>query len=211
MSSEQGISDAIDESALSALARRIAAVRSRPSLDAVPVLTPPLYDARDHIEGPASASASLVVFGSYGTPASPRLGTLLQQLHAAHPASLRVAWRHLPDAHPGAVAFALAAEVAATEGRFWSLHRELLATRHNDLEDLHAAARRAGLDFYRLLDRMRAGVGAERIVSDLESALASAVVSAPTLFVNGEHFDGELDPATVWAAASRHDSQLRAS
>ena len=177
------------------------------STDAAPVLTPPLSDARDHIEGPASASASLVVFGSYGTPASPRLGRLLRQLHAAHPATMRIAWRHLPDpqGHPGVVAVALAAEAAATEGRFWALHRELLATRHHDLEDLHAAARRAGLDFYRLLDRMRAGVGAERVVSDLESARASAVVSAPTLFVNGERFDGELDTATVWAAASRHD------
>jgi Na+:H+ antiporter, NhaA family len=169
------------------------------------VLAPPLFDARDHIEGPASAPASLVVFGSYGTPASPRLGKLLEELRAAHPATLRIAWRHVPDPqrHPGTVEFALAAEAAAAEGRFWSMHRELLATRHHDLEALHAAARRAGVDFYELVDHMRAGVGAERIVSDLESAQASAVVSAPTLFVNGECFDGALDAATVWAAASR--------
>jgi hypothetical protein len=95
---------------------------------------------------------------------------------------------------------ALAAEAAAAQSRFWSMNRELLALHHDDLEDLHAAARRADVDFYRLLDRMRAGVGAERIVSDVDSARASAVASAPTLFVNGERFSGDLDAARVWAA-----------
>jgi protein-disulfide isomerase len=168
----------------------------------LPVLTPPLDHSRDHIEGPQWASASLLVFGSYGTAASPPLAKLLRQLREAHPASLRVAWRHLPEPqrHPRAAALALAAEAAATEGRFWTMHRALLAMRHDDLEDLHAAARRAGVDFYRLLDRMRAGVGGDRVLSDLESAAASGVATVPTLFVNGERFSGRLDAATVWAA-----------
>ena len=72
--------------------------------------------------------------------------------------------------------------------------------RHSDLEDLHAAARRAGVDFYRLLDRMRAGIGAARVIADVESALASAVGSAPALFVNGERYSGELDAAAISAA-----------
>jgi protein-disulfide isomerase len=168
----------------------------------ISALTPPISDSRDHIEGPAWASASLVVFGSYGTPASRPLGRPLQQLRETHPASLRLAWRHLPDTRPHsrAAGLALAAEAAATQGRFWSMNRELLAMRHDDLEDLHAAARRAGVDYYRLLDRMRARVGADRILSDRASAGASAVVSAPTLFVNGERFSGDLDAASVWAA-----------
>jgi protein-disulfide isomerase len=167
-----------------------------------PALTPPISDSRDHIEGPPWASYSLVVFGSYGTPASRPLGRLLQQLRETHPASLRVAWRHLLDTrtHSRAAGLALAAEVAATQGRFWSMNRELLAMRHYDLEDLHAAARRAGIDYYRLLDRMRERVGADRLRSDLASARASAVVSVPTLFVNGERFSGDLDAASVGAA-----------
>jgi protein-disulfide isomerase len=202
MTTEHDFQDAIDDEAVSALARRIEAIRSRPAADGRTALTPPLSRSRDHIEGPVSAPASLVVFGSYGTPASPRLGRVLQQLRETHPASLRVAWRHLPDPerHPGPAALALAAEAAAGEGRFWALHRELVSMRHSDLEDLHAAARRAGVDFYRLLDRMRAGIGADRVVADVESALASAVASAPALFVNGERYTGELDAAAISAA-----------
>lgn len=170
--------------------------------DGLPVLTPPLSGSRDHVTGPEGAPASLVAFGSYGTPMSRHLGRVLRQLHETHLATLRVAWRHLPDPqqHPRAVALALAAEAAAEQGRFWSMHRELLGLRHDDVEDLHAAARRAGLDFYRLLDRMRDAVGSDRIVADGESAAASGVVSVPTLFVNGRRYSGELDAATVWAA-----------
>jgi NhaA family Na+:H+ antiporter len=167
----------------------------------ISALTPPISDRRDHIEGPPWASASLVVFGSYGTPASRPLGRLLQQLREAHLTSLRVAWRHLPDTRTHRPAgLALAAEAAATQGRFWSMNRELLAMRHDDPEDLHAAARRAGIDYYELLAGMRAPVCADRLRSDLASARASAVVSVPTLFVNGERFAGNLDAESVWAA-----------
>jgi hypothetical protein len=205
MTTDYDIDDATDrwgaDEALSTLARRIRAVGSRPAPDGPAVLTPPLSSSRDHVEGPQWAP-SLVVFGSYGTPASRPLGTLLRQLREAHPASLRLAWRHLPDGeeHPRAVGLALAAEAAAAHSRFWSMNRELLAMRHDDFEGLHAAARRADLDFYQLLDGIRMGVGADRIVSDVESAQASAVGSAPTLFVNGERFSGDRDAATVWAA-----------
>jgi hypothetical protein len=205
MTTEHDIDDAMGTSgadeALSTLARRTRAVRSRPAPNGPAVLTPPISHSRDHVEGPEWAP-SLVVYGSYGTPASRPLGKLLQQLRETHPASLRVAWRHLPEAeeHRRAAGLALAAEAAAAQSRFWSMNRELLAMRHDALEDLHAAARRADVDFYRLVDRMRMGVGADRVVSGVESAQSSAVGSAPTLFVNGERFGGDLDAATVWAA-----------
>jgi protein-disulfide isomerase len=47
---------------------------------------------------------------------------------------------------------------------------------------------------------MRAGTGADRISADVASASASGVTFWPALFVNGERFEGELDPAAVSAA-----------
>ncbi len=47
-------------------------------------------------------------------------------------------------------------------------------------------------------DLMRAGTGADRVVADVQSALASGVTSASTLFVKGERYRGALDPAAVW-------------
>jgi protein-disulfide isomerase len=193
------------EQAVLALADRIRALRPAParfSPDGRALLTPPLSGARDHVDGPEWAAASLVVFGAYGTPAARRLGQLLERLRQAHPASLCVAWRHLPDpdARTNATGLALAAEAAATGARFWAMTRALLELRHDDPRDLHAAARRAGVDFDRLLALMRAGAGADRVVHDVESAFASGVTSSPALFVNGERFGGELDADAVWAA-----------
>ena len=201
---EEGEAYRADEAVL-ALSHRIRAVRSSSEpvvSDGPAALAPPLSGVRDHIDGPEWAPGALVVFGAYGTPASRPLGKLLYRLRDEHPGSVRVAWRHLPDpeGHPRTVELALAAEAAATESRFWSMHRELLAMRHDDPDALHAAARRAGIDFYELVDRMSAGAGADRIVADVESALASMVVYSPALFVNGVRFAGDLDVATVWAA-----------
>jgi protein-disulfide isomerase len=55
---------------------------------------------------------------------------------------------------------------------------------------------------------MHAGTGADRIADDVSSALASGVTFAPVLFVNGERYGGELDPAVVLATL---DDALRRS
>jgi hypothetical protein len=208
MTEARDIDGALDalgaEQAALTLANRIRALRPAPARFAGggrALLTPTLSGARDHIDGP-ERTASVVVFGAFGTPAGRPLGQLLERLRQAHPASLCVAWRHFPDpdAHPHATGLALAAEAAATEARFWPMTRELLELRHDDPRDLHAAARRAGVDFDRLLALMRAGAGADRVLRDVESAFASGVAASPALFVNGERFAGELDADAVWAA-----------
>jgi hypothetical protein len=209
MTEARDIDGALDalgaEQAVLTLADRIRALRpaaARFAVDGRALLTPPLSGTRDHIDGPEWAASSLVVFGAFGTPAARPLGHLLERLRQAHPASLCVAWRHFPDpdAHPHATGLALAAEAAATEARFWPMTHALLELRHDDPRDLHAAARRAGVDFDRLLALMRAGAGAERVLHDVESAFASGVAFSPALFVNGARFGGELDADAVWAA-----------
>jgi protein-disulfide isomerase len=124
---------------------------------------------------------------------------MIDDVRERHPATVRVAWRHYPepDAHPRAVMLALAAEAAAASGHFWALTRELLRLRHDDPPDLHAALLRAGLDPERTLEEMRAGTGADRIVDDVASAMASGVAFSPALFIDGERYDGPLDAAPL--------------
>jgi protein-disulfide isomerase len=56
---------------------------------------------------------------------------------------------------------------------------------------------RARLDPKRALAAMRAGTGADRIVEDVASALASAVTYTPTLLVDGRRYRGALDGAAL--------------
>jgi len=190
------------EAAASALTTRIEALRPTaavPAEDGRPLLSPPFSLARDHVAGPVTAPRTLVVFGAFATPASRTLARVIEDLRERHPATVRVAWRHhpQPDAHPRTVMLALAAEAAAASGHFWALTRELLRLRHDDPADLHAALLRAGLDPERSLEAMRAGTGAERIVDDAASAMASGVTFSPGLFIDGELYDGPLDAAPL--------------
>jgi Thioredoxin len=166
------------------------------------LLSPPFASDHDRIDGSAWAQSTLVVFGAFGTPSSRNLGDLLTSLREQHVSTLRVAWRHYPDppAHPRAAILALAAEAGASLYRFWPIAHELLRLRHDDPRDLRTALLHAGIDPRRALDAMRAGTGIDRIVDDVASARASGVTFSPALFVNGEQYRGEFDPAAVSAA-----------
>jgi hypothetical protein len=205
----QVVDDDVDvfgaEAAAAELTERIEGVQRRgPRLGAGgrPVLWPPVDSDRDRVDGPTPARATLVVFAAHGTPWSRPLANVLSHVRERHLSSVRVAWRHHPDpvAHPRAVILALAAEAAGARGRFWALTRELLYLRHHDPADLRAAMLRVGLDPQSAIEAMRAGTGADRIVDDVASALASGVTFSPTLFVKGERYEGELDPIAVSAA-----------
>jgi Thioredoxin len=166
------------------------------------LLSPPFAPARDRVDGPGSAESTLVVFGAFGTPWSRPLGDLLRHVREHHSSTVRVAWRHYPDpvAHPRAAILALAAEAGGSLREFWVITQELLKLRHDEPRDLRAALLHAGLDPTRALGAMRASTGADRIVDDVASALASGVTFSPALFINGERYAGELDPAAVSAA-----------
>src|SRR4051794_29557758 len=193
------------EATAAALAERLARVRSsavRVAHDGLDLLTPPFTPGRDRVDGPQWARSTLVVFGAHGTPLSRLVGRVLAAVRTRDPATVAIAWRHFPDpaAHPQAAVLALAAEAAAAQGRFWALTRELLSARHHDPIDVSQAMVRAGLDPGRTLGAMRAGTGADRIVADTVSALASGVVFPPALFIDGERYRGELEPDAVSAA-----------
>src|SRR4051812_20056066 len=161
------------EAATAAPAERLADVRSsavRVACDGRDLLAPPFTPGRDRVDGPPWGRSTLVVFGAHGTPSPRPLGRVL------------------------------AAEAAAAQGRFRALTSELLSSRHDDPADLEAAMVRAGLDAARTLVAMRAGTVADRILADTASALASGVVHAPALFIDGEQYRGELVPAEVSAA-----------
>jgi Na+:H+ antiporter, NhaA family len=183
---------------LAGLIQRTRLGAPRLASDHRPVLSPPVVLTRDRVDGFGLAASTLVVFGAYGTPWSRALGRVLAEARERH----LLVWRHYPDpaAHPHAAMFALAAEAAATGGKFWALTREMLRMRHDDPADLHGAMLRAGLDPQRTIATMQEGTGTHRVVDDVASAVASGLDYSPTLFVNGERYTGELDPDAVTAA-----------
>lgn len=168
-------------------------------------LSPPLSD-RDHVVGSRDARVTLVEYGDFECPHCGALHPIVRAALKAFGGNLRFAFRHFPlrSSHPHALAAAKAAEAAGEQDRFWEMH-DRLYQRQTELadDDLERHARELGLD----VDRFRRSLGARahevRIREDLASASESGARGTPSLFINGERYDGPLDRDEIFAALAR--------
>jgi protein-disulfide isomerase len=168
-------------------------------------LSHPVSD-RDHASGPADARVTLVEYGDFECPHCGALHPLVQAARKAFGGNLRFVFRHFPlrSSHPHALAAAKAAEAAGEQGRFWEMH-DRLYRRQAELSDadLERHARDLGLD----LERFRGSLGSraheERIRQDLASAAESGARGTPSLFINGERYDGPIEREEIFAALAR--------
>jgi Na+:H+ antiporter, NhaA family len=160
------------------------------------VLDRPVDPAADHVRGPAGAPLELVEYGDYECPFCGRATGTVDALRERFGDRLRYVFRHLPqpDVHPNAVLAAEAAEAAAAQGEFWTMHDRLYAHQDRleaaDLVD-HASA--LGLDIERFARDLGSGTFAARVRSDVASAQASGAPGTPTFFVNGRRQVGRYD------------------
>lgn len=162
-------------------------------------LTPPFVCGYDHALG--ESGPVVVLFGDYEDPESA----------AAHRALTRIdgivyVWRHLPigELHPHANGAALAAEGAAAQDAFWAYHHVLLARQDAlSVPDLLHYAGQIGLEVSTLMEDMREGRHAERVLDDVRSAVNSGARSTPAIFIDGERWEGGWEPEALRAALAR--------
>ncbi len=159
-----------------------------------------------HAKGPADAPITIVEFSDFQCPACRMASPDLRHLIRSR-SDVRLVFRHFPldaacnDAlthslHPDACLAAVASECAGAQGRFWEYHDLLFANQQVlDRDSLFRYARELRLDvatFRRCLDdpATRAIVAA-----DIAAGQRVEVASTPTLFINGRHVQGALEPA----------------
>ena len=142
----------------------------------------------DHNLGPSHAPVTLVEYGDFECPnckqAAPAVKLLLQRFAGR----VRLVWRNFPleEVHPHALQAALAAEVAAGQGKFWPMHDLLFDNqRHLKPPQLRTCAERLELDMVRYDADMADTVYLQRVREDIESGRASGVRATPTFYVNG--------------------------
>ena len=166
------------------------------------LLTPAL-GPDDHVDGPADAPLELVMYGDFQCPYCSAAQGILRRVRDRLDGRLRFAFRHypIPEIHPDAQRAAEAAEAAAAQGAFWPMHDALYALGGKlGLDDVVAAARRAGVDRERVRDEVQRGVWAERVARDKANGDASGVAGTPTFFVNGVRHVGAFDAQSLIAA-----------
>jgi len=166
-------------------------------------LTMPVDEARDHIQGLADAPITLVEYGDYECSYCGQAYPIVKNVQAQLGDRLRFVFRNFPltEIHPHAGNAALAAEVAAVEGKFWEMH-DALYVHQRSLGDRHLAeiANGIGLDGGDLLSRVEAGETEERVQEDFMSGVRSGVNGTPSFFINGLRYDGSWDEETLLAA-----------
>jgi protein-disulfide isomerase len=168
-------------------------------------LTPPVSE-RDHVEGNADARVTLVEYGDFECPACGQAyGTIKEAQHAFGP-NLRFVFRHFPlrSSHPHALEAAKAAEAAAAQGRFWPMHDRLFQHQTRlDSDSLVEHARAIGLDLERFRTDLQGREAETRVREDLSSGNVSEVKGTPSLFINGERYDGPRDRRSLIDALAR--------
>jgi protein-disulfide isomerase len=170
------------------------------------VLTMPVADDRDHIQGPADAAVTLVQYGDYECPYCGAAYPIIKEVQARMGERLRFVFRNFPisTSHPHAERAAEAAEAAAAQGKFWPMH-DLLYENQRDLRDraLHAYAEQLGLDVDLFDKELAEHVHADRVHEDFMSGVRSGVNGTPTFYINGVRHDDSYDPETLLAALER--------
>ena len=170
------------------------------------VLTMPVSEDRDHIQGPADAAVTLVQYGDYECPYCGAAYPIIKEVQARMADRLRFVFRNFPitTSHPHAEQAAEAAEAAASQDKFWPMH-DLLYENQKRLrdQDLRAYAEKLGLDVELFDKELGEHVYAERVHEDFMSGVRSGVNGTPTFYINGARHDDSYDFQTLLSALER--------
>lgn len=147
----------------------------------------------DHILGPADAPIELIEYADYQCPYCLKSYFVVRDVREKLGDNVRFVFRNFPltEVHPHALHAAMAAEIAASYGKFWEMY-DLLFENQNALDDYYLLeyAKRLGIK----ADQFEAGFGEERfyqkVKNDYDSGIENGVEGTPTFFVNGEKFNG---------------------
>ena len=142
----------------------------------------------DHRLGASHAPVTLVEYGDFECPNCKQAAPAVKLLLARFAGRVGFVWRHFPleEVHPHALQAALAAEVAAGQGKFWPMH-DLLFDNQKHLKPAHLRgyAQQLELDLRRYDADMADTVYLQRVREDIAGGTASGVRSTPSFFLNG--------------------------
>jgi protein-disulfide isomerase len=159
--------------------------------------------ARDHVQGPATATVTLVEYGDYECPYCRAAAPIVRELRELLGDQLSYVFRHFPltGLHPHAQQAAEVAEAAALQGRFFEMHAALFENQEALEEDhLVQYAADLGLDTARIRRELGSHAYAARVREDFDSGLASGVRGTPTFYLDSVRYDGLIGVRQFLAA-----------
>jgi len=145
--------------------------------------------------GSAQPVATIVEFSDFQCPACKAVQPLVKEIVDKNLDKVRFIYRHYPlPQHQNAQLAALAAETAASVGKFWQYHDVLFETQ-SDWEKLSnddAAkkfaeyAQSMGIPSELMQQSLKTKTFEQRVLKDMSDAGALGVSSTPTFYLNGQ-------------------------
>ncbi len=143
--------------------------------------------------GPADAPVTIIEFSDFQCPYCRRARSVVRELSATYPDSVRIVYRHLPldRLHPRARAAAEASACADEQGQFWEYH-DLVFDNGQRLadDDLLQYARSLELDEERFAACVESHRYADKVQRDSDAARAVGISGTPAFVVNGIILNG---------------------
>jgi protein-disulfide isomerase len=169
--------------------------RPEPKLLEDPVVIP---TQGSPVSGAANARITLVEFSDFQCPFCPKASLQLAAILKAYPNDVKVIFKQFPlDSHPQARIAAQAALAAHQQGKFWELHDVMFANRNSlSREAIIGWARKTGIDMKRFNADLDSEPIKKAVAKDIEDGENAGVAATPTVFVDGQHYNGNLDLET---------------
>jgi protein-disulfide isomerase len=168
----------------------------------------PIPTAGSPVLGPQDARVTIVEFSDFQCPycaaAVPQINAILK----AYPSQVKLIFKQFPlEIHSQADLAAAAAIAAQKQGKFWPLHDAMFANR-DDLSrnNLLLLAKQTGMDMNRFGTDIDSTEVRETVVRDVQDGNRAGVEGTPTIFINGQKYNG---PITVETLKPILDAQLK--
>jgi protein-disulfide isomerase len=154
----------------------------------------------DPSKGPAGAKLTVVEFSDFQCPYCAKAALQIDETLRKFPNEVRLVYKQypIPIIHSQAILAARASLAAHKQGKFWLMH-DLLFANSNKLsrENILVWAKQVNLDlpkFTKDLDSKEIQTMVDREAKEGDDI---GVLGTPTLFINGQHYNGEMLPADL--------------
>jgi len=152
----------------------------------------------DPSKGPASAKVTLVEFSDFQCPFCAQAAFQLEELLDRYPGQVRLVYKQYPIAmiHSQAMLAARASLAANYQGKFWLMHDKMFSNGKSlSRENIIAWAKQINLDMPRFLKDLDAKETQAAVDRDAKEGDDIGVLGTPTVFLNGQRYNGELTVA----------------
>lgn len=162
-------------------------------------------------DGPASAPVVVVEFADFQCPYCASAARSLRKLHVDFPNDVRLVYKQFPlSIHEFAAQAAGLSVVAESKGQFWQVYDELFRASPELSETvLSKTSESIGLQWGDVEAQLKSPSIQSRIEEDIALGKSVGVLGTPTLFVDGQKYNGPVDLPNLERVVGQEVTRMR--